>query len=428
MGFSFKFNLDNVIFILILLLSLSREEIFIVPIKGQRIFMAGIITISIFLLSNQRVIRNFISQGKYLFFINIYLLMILLIGFGDTGDILTLQYTYLLGTAFFIVGLYLGLHNKVNLLKDLFLALFVLTFLNIIPFIFSSIRNGVITKLALTQFYGLGEENYMIMFWPQIFSIGFVGFFINQTRIKNKWKWIALNSLFVVYAITMVISAYTAVILMLVLSILVMRMLKLKDNLNIGRATGFIFSFLVIVILLTQIANGSFGDLGGSADKVKAFLAIFESSDKANFEEQLEVASATRYSRLDVTFASISKSPIIGNGYFFESVGEDETKAVASAHSSVIDFLAYFGVFAIPFYLIFFKFISVSFKLGRLVQDPNKQVWYALCASFVTYFLISFSNPYLQHSSIDLIFLLGGWTLGQANFIKNTARNNLSIN
>jgi hypothetical protein len=428
MGFTFKLKLDNIIFTLILLLSLSRQEIFFVPIKGQRIFMGGIITIALFLLSNPMVKSLIVSQAKNFIFINIYLFVILLLGFGNTSDILTLQFTYLLGTAFFVIGFYWGLFNKGILLKELFLLLFIATFLNIIPFVFFTIKTGTIAKLALAQYYGFGAESYFIMFWPQIFSIGFVGFFINQTRIEKNWHKIALYLLFAVYAITMVISAYTAVILMLVLSIIVMFLIKLKDKLNFARIVVFTMAFLIIMFMLTKISDGSFGDLGGSADKVKAFLMIFESSDKANFEEQLEVASATRYSRLDVTFASITKSPIIGNGYYFESVGDDESKAVASAHSSVLDFLAYFGLFAIPFYLIFINFIRVSFKLSLTVIDYEKQLWQALCASFVTYFLISFSNPYLQHSSIDLIFLLGGFTLGQSVFLKGNEKKSQPTN
>lgn len=379
--------------------------------------MVLIFLASMHILLSKNMLNDFFTKGKYILMTITYLVFIFLVKYGEASDLLDLLLTYLTATSFFVIGLYWGKHNKTNLLKNLFLILFVLTFLNLIPFVVHVILTGQIDKRALAAFYGL-ERSAMIMFWPYIFIIGFIGYYFHSSEIKKKWQKNGLNFLFVIYVLTMIVSAFTSVVLMLTSAVALLAYLKFKNKISFFRFFSFAFSIATLVFLLGKVADGTFGELGGTATKVQAVFAMFEAEDTANFEEQLDTASATRYSLLDISYFHIEQSPLLGNGYYFAAVGADINKQVASGHSSIVDFWAYFGVFAIPFFLIFINFISISYKFGNLATNNKKQMGYAICAVITTYFLISFSNPYLQFSSMDLIFLLGGFILAQYSTLK----------
>lgn len=419
MNLSKKINFGNIIIFIFLLLFISRQEVFIIPVIGQRLFMALIFIFSLYILAAKNIGGIFFKSGKYLIFCNIYLTFILLIGFGDLNDLFGLWFTYIIATSFFIIGLYFGYNHKTFLIDKFFLWLFVLTFLNIIPFLVYTIQTQEISKTALSQFFNLGLENTMIMFWPLIFIVGFIGYYFNIGTVVKKWQKVTLKILFAVFIILMIVSSFTAVVLMLVISFLVFNYLKFKDKISLKSIFGFGISLGIVLYILTLIADGTFGELGGTREKITAVLAIFESGEQANFEEQLDVASSTRYSLLDISYENISKSPFVGNGYYFASVGQDINKQVASGHSSFFDFLAYFGLFAIPFFLIFVNFLFVIYKFSIKVAEPLKSKAYALFAVLFSYSLISISNPYLQFSTFDLLFLLSGWVIGQNKTIKS---------
>ena len=421
MALSKKINLDNVLLFLFICLFISREEIFILPVRGQRLLMVLIFFISIKILLTKNISSVFLKKAKWIILVNIYLILIFVFGFGDANDLLQLLLTYLTATSFFIVGLYWGKNDKTHVLKIFFGILFVLTFVNLIPFVFNAISTGAINKRALSIFYGL-EESPMIMFWPYIFIIGFVGYFLGKLYLVKKWQRFMFNFLFIIFVLTMIVSAFTAVVLMLTMALGFLIFFKFKDRINLIQIINFGIILGGIFFILKNIAEGTFGDLGGTASKVEAVFGMFGSNDAANFEEQLDTASATRYSKMDISYYYINKSPFVGNGYYFASVGDDINKQVASGHSSGVDLWAYFGLFAIPFYFIFINFITKSYKLANLSTDENKQIGYTICAVTATFFLISFSNPYLQFSSIDLIFLLGGWVHSQFYLLEKKRR------
>jgi hypothetical protein len=426
MNLSSKLKLDNIILVLFLLLLLSREEIFIIPIVGQRLYMFLIFLISLYVLFTKNLNTIFFKKGTFILFCNLYLFFILLMEYGDPDDLAALFTSYIVATSFFIIGLYWGFYNKTELLKKFFKILFILTFLNLVPFVVSSITTGVINKYALALFYGLGN-NTMIMFWPLIFIIGFVGYFFNKERFNKKWEKYFYFSLFIVFVLTMIVSAFTAVVLMLAISIAILSFLIFKDKISFTRFFGFGLTILLAYILLSFIADGKFGELGGTATKIKAIFGVFESNSDADFDEQLDTASASRYSLLEISYENINKSPYIGNGYYFASIGKDINKQVSSGHSSFFDFLAYFGLFAIPFFLIFIRFMIVTYRLGNNSSGEIRQMGYTIFAVLISYSFISFSNPYLQYSTFDLLFLLGGWATSQFEILKKQKRVNINF-
>lgn len=421
MALSNKINLDNILLFLFICLFISREEIFILPIRGQKLLMVLIFFISMKILFTKNISSVFFKNAKWIILVNIYLILIFLFGFGDANDLLQLLLTYLTATSFFIVGLYWGKNDKTHVLKIFFGILFVLTFVNLIPFVFNAILTGGINKYALSKFYGL-EESPMIMFWPYIFIIGFVGYFMGKSYVAKKWQKYMYNFLFIIFVLTMIVSAFTAVVLMLTAALGILLFFKFKDRINLVQIIKFGIFFGGVFFILQYIADGKFGDLGGTAPKVKAVFELLSFNDAVNFEEQLDAASATRYSLMDISYDYINKSPFFGNGYYFASAGDDPSLRVASNHSSGVDFWAYFGMFAIPFYLVFINFIIKSYKFANLSVYENKQIGYTICAAIATFFLISFANPYLQFSSIDLIFLLGGYIFSQFDLLNKELR------
>ncbi len=407
--------IDKIVLFFVLLLFLSRQEPLLWMIRGQRLLMGITSLIAIYYLTNPRILNIFLKEGKWIIFSIFYLVAILFLKHGSTSDITRLLFTYLISTSFFVIGMQWGLYNKVKLFNTFLFLLFVISILNLLPFIFSTLITQNIDKRALSIFYNL-EANSLIMFWPYIFIIGFVGFFNSYYSYENKLKKRFLVALFLCFIALTVMSAYAAIVMMLTMSILLyyyFNAIDLKSQKNI------IYLFLTPVILmlsLNLIASGLFGDLGGTSEKINAFIGIFKAESLSERESLLNTASATRYQRFATSFEGFFESPLVGVGYVFESSKFGVTE-VASGHSSIFDFLSYFGLFSIVFYAIFINFIRKTRRLSKNYQDKlMKKKNNAILSLIVTYFAISSFNPYLQFSTIDLIFLLSGWSIGQLFF------------
>lgn len=418
-------NIDKIVLFFVLLLFLSRQEPLLWIIRGQRLLMGITSLIAIYYLTNPKSLNTFLKEGKWIIFSILYLGIILFLKHGSTSDIFRLLSTYLISASFFIIGMHWGLFNKIKLFNSFIFWLFVISMLNLLPFIITTIITLNIDKRALSMFYNL-EAISLIMFWPYIFLVGFVGYFNSYHSYLTNIKRRLLVFLFASFILLTVLSAFAAVVLMLTMSVLLYYYFNAVERKNSKNVLALILTPIFLIIALNIISSGILGDLGGTTQKINAFIGIFGAGSISEREALLNTASATRYELFSTSFDGFFSSPFFGVGYVFESsrLGLIE---VSSGHSSIFDFLSYFGVFAILFYSIFIHFINRIRKLNTIYETVYmKKKNFAILAVVITYFAISSFNPYLQFSTMDFIFLISGWSVGQLNLLVQLRTKKLS--
>ena len=404
-------TLIKIIYFIVGMLLISQQEAFFFKLRGQKLLNFLIVLFGLILILRKDVIRIILQYGKSFVFTLIYFLVIWFIDFGDSKDLFMLFEVYFIGFIFFIIGIYTGLTKKEFVFFKMLKYVFIVTVLNILPFTIFTILSGGFDKLALSKFYGM-EENPLIMFWPFIFIIINLSFFFNVVFLKKRSHKFWFYFLYVFGLLSLLVSAYAAIFFMQLMFILILRLFSSMRN---GKITYFKYVVLIVISYstLNLVSSGFLGELGGTATKVNALFSAFSEENHVNLESNLDEATSSRYTLWETSFDKFFESPILGNGYYFASVGENVNLKVASGHSSVFDFLSYFGVFAIlPFY-IFVSTIRFNWNLLFVRDYINKLIVALTFTLTFSLFVMSFVNPYLQFSILNLVFLMIGLSYGK---------------
>ena len=146
-----------------------------------------------------------------------------------------------------------------------------------------------------------------------------------------------------------------------------------------------------------------------------ALVDIF-SSEKSDTEDSLDDATGSRWVLIEAyAIPSFNDEPFVGQGVYKY---KDNVK-ITSGHSSIFDGFAVFGLFYFFFIALYVGNIIKAVKLFLRTKLKEKRVFNAIIAgASLSFFAISFFNPYLEMATIHIIFLLSGWVRGQLIYYK----------
>lgn len=405
-----KGNQNHIAFAILLLFFLARQEPLSWILRGQKVLLGLCILFAINYLSKKFVYTYIFKELKYFFYIFVFIILNIVFNHGSKTDLLKLLLNYFSAAAFYIIGFYLAYNNQIFL--RVLKYLYTITIINLLPFLLNTITTFNIHKRALALYLGM-EETPMIIFWPYLFLIGFVGFYnLYYTQYSKNLNRLILF-LFVAYIALLVVSSFAAVVMMFVIATMTYYFIQSSKFAHFKTFLVILISSGFIYFSLSYLASGALGELGGTTSKINAFLNIFSTDKTSNREELFDQATATRWSRLEYTWESIADSPFVGIGYEFGTTASKEYYS-ASGHSSVFDFIAYFGAFSSLFFILYLRSLLISYKLIKLSDNViETKILSSRFGMLLSFFAMSFMNPYFQHTLIEFVFLISGLNYGQ---------------
>jgi hypothetical protein len=180
----------------------------------------------------------------------------------------------------------------------------------------------------------------------------------------------------------------------------------------------FVFFSGFVILFLILISKGTFGELGGTSYKIKSFVNVFDASSSQVDNLMMQTTSG-RWDAFGLSLRSFFLTPIFGKGFIWiTKLNRLSTIEVASQHSSILDGLAYFGVFSLVILMVYISFIKKSYSLLKLVSSQNDKKKIAILFSvLVAHFTINFMNPYFFTLIDNFIFFIGGFIAGYLSWI-----------
>lgn len=412
MRISLSPRIDNIAWLAIGYLLFARQASLHFSWKGLQLAVLMVFLIGISLLFKIGVNSRFVFRSRWILLSLATLAGFYLVGYGNKAETLKLAINFLMWYGVFIISYFTGLYNRKGQIGDVLSFIFVFTALFLIPFALRGISVGSVTKEFSRDFFG--QQDPLIVFWPMIFvleTIGFAFAFYRTRKLKYRYLYVFL---FVVVLIAVLLSGFTAVLFMVMIGYLGYLFL-------LSSRKGFLKRLLLVSTLvgigvfgLNYIASGKLGPLGGTTDKVAAFMSL--SGAYGSHSQQstlLDKATSGRWSELSLSIESFLSKPIFGYGYDW-----NEFTPVSSMHSSILDNLAYFGVFSFFIFMIYFDFTIKAYRLAMVTVDSREKQQTALFFGvMLSYLLINLINPYFYYPIInEVIFLLGGWVYGQMDY------------
>ena len=378
-------------------------------LKGVKISVVIPFLFGVYFFISKPNTRLLIKSSKWILLSIAMLTVYYLLGYGDNQKTLQLLLAFILPLGVFIIAFYTGLNNRQELMRVFLKFLFVAAIFSLIPFVGRGLMGGEISKKLAHEVYS--TDTSLIIFWPFLFlTMTFAFSFINFNDGRSKKFFLIL---FVILILSIFVSAFTAALVLMVLTFIgYYYIIASRKNFFKMAISGFV-ALTTILIGFNLIGKGYFGDLGGSAGKINAFLMFFQTTNTFSQQDLLKTATSGRSEIYEISIRSFLNSPVFGLGFSWEIINP-----ISSQHSSILDNFAYFGVFSITILMIYLKFIFNSFKLCKLskqkVELQKNGVIFGLLLAFL---ILNFFNPYFNYQMINsIIFFIGGWVSGNLEY------------
>lgn len=413
-------KLSNIIAFLLFYYFIAYQQPFTWIVKGLSYVTIVLIVLGFYFAVKFVGIKIFFKESRNHLISILLLFVYLILDYGDFSKLIEQVGIYIGALAFFGIGLGFGYWNKFALIKKVFIASYIISIIYIIPYVFYSLSSGRIDKYAVLDVYG-GEIYAYIMFWPFFLILLMGGFAFTYTNIFSKQvgflKKIFFIFLFLMFVFSIVLSSFTAVLMMMLVIFMVFLLsLLAKDKAyKAVLLVPFMFVLLYYGVFFLSQSNGVISD--DSRMKLTAILELGNTDTAQYTDEDLDEATGFRWQRIEFALDAFAASPYVGAG-FYKNKGNTR---ITSNHSSVFDGFAKFGLFFLIFINLYISNIRKSVLLFYRTTIKEKKVFVAvILGSAISYFALSFFNPYLEFSTISILFLLFGWVRGQLNTIETS--------
>lgn len=416
---SHNLKITNILAVFLFVYFLAAQQALVWLVKGLTALTVLLTGLGLFFVFRFINVKSYFKEAQNHIYVLLLMLIYLIVGYGE-ADLLTEQILlYVTALAFFNIGLIFGALNKFTLIKKAFTILYIISVLNIFPYVIYCISRGSIDKHSAAEFFG-GEIYAYITFWPFFLILTMAGFsftykniFANKAGIIKK---VFYSFLFIVLIASIVFSSFTAVLMMMLIIFLVfITGILSRDKIY---KVILLFPFLLILIsfgifYLSQ-SEGIVSE--DTRYKLVALVELSNSEDSSMTDENLDEATGFRWQRIEYAIDSFKSEPFVGMGYYKY---KGNTK-ITSNHSSVFDGFAKFGLFYLFFVLLYVSNIYKSVVLFFKTKLKEKKVFNGvILGALLSFFAISFFNPYLEFSNIHIIFFLSGWVRGQLLLFKS---------
>lgn len=412
-------KITNILAFLLFFYFLAVQQTLVWLVKGLTIFTIILTVLGLFSVFKFIKGKAYFNEIKKHIYVLLLLIVYLVLGYGESTLLTEQIFLYVVALAFLNIGLIFGILNKFTLIKKVFTGIYIISIVNIFPYVMYCIARGRIDKYSVNEFYG-GEIYGYITFWPLFLILAMAGFSFTYTEIFGKKTKFFRKSffafLFVVFIASIVFSSFTAVLMMMLVIFLVfLTGILSKDK-----------TFKVILLIPFFLILGYFGLYYLSQSegivsedtrlKLTALLELSNSNESAITDEELDEATGFRWQRIEYAIDSFKKEPLVGMGYYQYK----NNVKVTSNHSSIFDGFAKFGLLFLFFIALYVSNIYKAIVLFFRTKLKEKKVFIGIIlGSSLSFFAISFFNPYLEFATIYIIFFLSGWVRGQLIFYKS---------
>lgn len=235
---------------------------------------------------------------------------------------------------------------------------------------------------------------------------------------NKKWVRVFLFSLLTFVFFFCIKSLWTAPIIILLASALLIRIIHLYSVYNEG--SGKIISdilislaLLCLFILGISLVLTTFQS-GEAYERAERLRNIFSTITGIGASDKMDLNNISS-GRTELAIKSINgflMSPLLGVGDFTDSL-------YISNHSSILDILARFGIVGfIPVIYMFCYYTLVSYRLFRLKVVSEHWTHIALLSFFLIFFISNLGNPYFLTSPPELLFFLAaGFVSGRYSYL-----------
>jgi hypothetical protein len=421
-----KLKLTNIAAFLLFFYFLACQQPLVWIVKGLSYVTIALAFFGFVFVSNFLGLKIFFKESKNHILVLLLLFIYLVIGYGDVNNLFSQISIYFVALAFFYIGLVYGYMDKFKLLKKIFVATYIISLLNITPYVFYCLVKGKVEKNAILDVYG-GDIYAYIMFWPYFLILLTIGFAFTYTNIFSEkttfLKKYFFVGLFIILVMSIVLSSFTAVLMMMFIIFLVfLTSILAKDKAyKAVLLIPFMFAVLYFAIFFLSQSDGIVSDETNM--KLKAIIELGNDEVETYNEEDLDQATGFRWQRIEYALDAFIASPLVGEGFYKYK----DNVRITSNHSSIFDGFAKFGLLFLLFINLYISNIRKTLLLYYKTTIKEKKVFVSIIlGASVSYFVISFFNPYLEFSTINILFLLFGWVRGQLNTLQ-TSRNESTL-
>jgi len=329
---------------------------------------------------------------------------------------------------FFIVGFDWGIFNKKKYFNQIIKYLYFFTAFYLLSKLIQINGPFIIDESFLgNAFYSVDNNlQNLIFFWPFTTIVGIIGF--TNIWYDNEYSKYYKNFTLFCFSIiitSILLSGFGAPVFLLMLTFIIFILLGAP---LFSRFTYFLY--LIFAILFTFIATylmAFYFDLGDTSFKLQGLFKLFTA---ASLDDTLNQITSNRYGLISYSFDQFLQNPLFGHGAYYEDIEHFEFsiyRYVSGTHSFVFDTLAFFGLLAIPFLLIIYRFNLVLIRFYRKNEIINKNVSRIWLSLFLSFTISNLLNPYFLFSYLDnFIFLFIGYITGSLYYIKFYINHNRS--
>ncbi len=349
-------------------------------------------------------IRYVIKNSPWIILSIVALVFFLAIGYGNKGGIETQNMVLLSILPAYFLGFYLGIHRNLKYLKILFAALYlVVTFYSLEVILLQSSLGNIYTQDS----FFLSKQS-TILYWPFVFYISNISLILLLSHFKKLIFRVMLIVSNVVVFLAVLYSDFLATKILYVIFLgIILTIATYRYSVKRIILFGALSLVAIIFISFEYIST-----LAGYMEDVYQSFVVISSFDTSKFD----LITSGRYHVLNYSIDSFLDSPLWGKGGYWNY--GNSSNVVASQHSSILDFFAFYGLFAIPILMMYVSFLRRAFsnksKLNTLFSEDLSLFFKVVFGSQLAIFMVSLLNPYLlTYPPLDAItFLLGGWVLG----------------
>lgn len=354
---------------------------------------------------------GFFKAIKWIVLTLLMLFLYLVFDYGDSASTVQLILSYLLPLSVCSIAYFAGLNNRFLFVKKLFLYLLVIIAVFLLPFLISGFSIGNINKEYANELYS--NDSSLVVFWPFLFILS--TFIVSLTYFSQNRRNKKIILLYTIIVFSIALSAFTAAFMLMLLTFFVYYLIIASHKKRLKMFFTFTVSFFILYFILSVVGSGYFGELGGSAGKIKALLGLSQLSNTDSSVDLLNKATSGRWNTFEISIKSYLSSPIFGLGYSWESF---KFNPISSQHSSIFDNFAYFGLFSVLILMIYYSFLVKSYRLIKLSSTKDEFHMHALVFSLlISYVAINFFNPYFRYQLTNhIVFFIGGWVAGYLRY------------
>ena len=281
-----------------------------------------------------------------------------------------------------------------------------------------AIVNAVAENLNLTGQDYLTVSSYVVVFVAYICFSVVISFSFLDFSSKRWVKAIVISVSFITFIFCLK-SLWTAPIIILLLSLLIIRAIHIitssEKNLN-QNMLAILKSILgaIIIIIIINIILSAF-QTGEAYDRAQRLRVIFSnlimtSSESTDYNN----LSSGRIGIITDSIKGFLSSPIFG-------VGDITRSEYVSNHCSNLDVLARFGLIGfIPFIYMYVFYTKLAYRLVRMKVMSEHWTHISLLTFLLIFIISNFGNPYFLTSTPEILFfLVSGFVAGRYEFLTN---------